>query len=385
VLPLPPKSQPTSRTIDNYNLPSSLILQDEGKPQDYGLPVLKVSKVCCSIRCLSVPVAWFIRIIRTIILCYILLLYTSLFCILSLFFLDPAQNGKLQTRRIAFSPDRRHILVTTHRNKLLAPGRMLIKNLFYKKKKKDSSTAEAEATSSSSVASGGGGGGGELYKMIPLAAIDRIQRGSYSHRFILARQEAASERDGDQVLQLLDKSGDTTCLSIVYRPGNNNTLIGDALDPQPAQQFETLDLLVPHAADYEVLVTVLESLHTLYTEENQRNSCNVRLLHAMWADLNKTWSSDMNYGEFLQLCDKMQVPLQRSALQQMFQQECARQQQKSAKHTDDLSFASVARLMERIRARAVPEDKDPFERLWMELISTDPGTLLSVAAMILGR
>jgi hypothetical protein len=236
-------------------------------------------------------------------------------------------------------------------------------------------------------------------KWIPLAAVDRIQRGSTSHRFVLARQQALLERDGQTVVKLLDrgeaKVGTASCLSIVYRvpaaapstSGKTNSNLSMMSNPSAALSsstetsfsrhqggravFETLDIAVPHAADYDALVMVLDGLHELCQQELQRDSCNIRLLNSMWVDFGKPWQSDIACSEFLSLCQALHVPTQRPALQALFQEECV----KCDRHDDlRLSFAAISKLMEHIRGTSMSLEKNPFERLWAELMASDPGT-----------
>ncbi|GKY90668.1 hypothetical protein MPSEU_000040200 [Mayamaea pseudoterrestris] len=375
--PLPPKSTSTKRTIGHYNLPESLIQppptssssssSSNGK-QEYGLPVLKVSK-----------------------------------------------TGKLQTRRLAFTPDHRHLLVTTNRYKH-TPSRMLkgfistIKRTATPNKKNKNIDAnislDVSVNSNSQQHLHSSDAAATLYtttaeldryrstqniKIIAIATIDRIQKGCHSRRFHLARKEAMLEKDGQAVLELLDQDGDVSCLSIVYYKTSNDSNShsvglhsgGLALSNQlndmslsstsSSSCLETLDIVVPHAADFEVLMTVLESLVVLQAEERQRYSTHLLALNAHLVDMNKGWHSDLNMSDFVNVCERMQAPLSRSECISLFQQECAKHS-KQQRRSDDvyLSYAAVANLLQVVRARSVPPEANPWERLWTELVATDP-------------
>jgi hypothetical protein len=233
----------------------------------------------------------------------------------------------LQTRRLAFSPDRRHILVTTNRIKGLKGLLKVVR-----------------------------GNNDKGTKIISLCAIDRIQSGSNSKRFVLARSDALVEGSAE-VVALLES--DAACISIVYRDPHREDLTS----------LETLDLVVPNAADYEVLLTVLENLQALYLEEQQRQTANIQLLNQYWVELDKEWQTDLNLNEWLSICDKMQVGLKRMGLIQMFKEECTRH---GREEQGLLTFAAAAKMLEDVRTRSVRPDSSPFEMLWSVLVQTDP-------------
>jgi hypothetical protein len=192
-------------------------------------------------------------------------------------------------------------------------------------------------------------------KRISLASFDRIQRGSSSKRFLVARREAV-EGSSEEVLKLLDS--DTACLSVVYTKHENGN---DTLD--------TLDLIVANAADYEVLLTVLENLHALHLEECQRQTGDIQLLHYYWVTMGKEWQSDMGLHEFLSLCEKLQVSIKRAGLICMFKEECTKY---GREEEQLLTFSAIANLLDHVRRLSVSPGKNPFEDLWAELVETDP-------------
>ena len=303
---LPSRSLSNKRGVERYSLPENLLVEDKSELNSVrgadktagGLPVLKVTKVSLNgTRLLIVN------------------------SIVSPVLASLKQTGKLQARRLAFTADRRNILVTTNRIKGL-------KHLF--KAAKD----------------------GAKPKVISLEAVDRVQRGSTSHRFLLARQDAVVDGAFD-VVKLIDEEDGPSCVSLVYRTHAS---------------LETLDLVVPNSIDFEVLLTTLEDLVALHHEERQRFCSSLQLLHHYWIDLDKPWESPLNASDFLSLCEKLQVPLKRAVLKIMFEQECAAQDSEDEK----LSFAAVANLLENIKKSSLPKEILPLERLWQELTETDP-------------
>jgi len=262
--------------------------------------------------------------------------------------------------------------VTTHKIK----GIKAIKGLFKK--------AKAATTGGGDQSATGGGDDHDGNKVISLEAIDRIQRGATSRRFLLARQDAQQASAAD-VLALLDEERQAACLSIVYyRSGTS------AVSSSSSNNLETLDLIVPNSADYEVLLASLEDLVSLHQEERQRFSPFLQLLHHYWVELGKEWHAPLSLGEFLQLCDKLQVPVKRGVLTILFKEDVALlsrgggsdgneqdegggdDQRRRHSHDDKMPFLSVAQLLETIYKSTLPKENVPVERLWRELSETDP-------------
>lgn len=233
------------------------------------------------------------------------------------------QTGKLQARRLALTPDRRNILVTTNRIKGL-------KSLL-----KVATRQEAAAP-----------------KVISLEAVDRIQRGATSRRFLLARQDAVKE-GAEQVLALLDEVSDPACVSIVHRVGTT---------------FDTLDIVVPNATDFETLLTALEDLVALHHEERQLFSASLQLLHHHWVGMGHEWQAGIRLNDFLQLAEELQVPLKREVLKIMFKEDCALHQRQS----ETMPFEDVGTILENIKKSTLPRENLPIERMWQELIDNDP-------------
>lgn len=215
-------------------------------------------------------------------------------------------------------------------------------------------------------------------KMVPLACIDRIQRGAHSKRFSIARQEALSSDEND-ILLLLEERDQPACLTIVYRPNDSGTTTagpltsslnrlhpnGGTATANYSTGLETLDLIIPKAADYEILLTALEDLTVIDRENRQRFTLNLQMLHNAWTELGKEWEAPIGHNDWLALCDKLQVPLKRSTVSALFKDETRDKDER-------LSFAEVATLLETVKYHAVPQDKNILERIWTDMVATDP-------------
>ena len=214
--------------------------------------------------------------------------------------------------------------------------------------------------------------------MVPLACIDRIQRGAHSKRFSLARHEALSSDEND-ILLLLEERDQPACLTIVYRPNDSSTTTagpltsslnrlhpnGGTVTSNYSTGLETLDLIIPKAADYEILLTALEDLTVIDRENRQRFTLNLQMLHNAWTELGKEWEAPIGHTDWLALCDKLQVPLKRSTVSALFKDETRDKEER-------LSFAEVATLLETVKYHAVPQDKNILERIWTDMVATDP-------------
>lgn len=391
---LPSKSLSNKRSIENYSIPE-VLLHDRGalKTRDeVGLEVLKVTKVgerslvlclyrCCLVVVLflcegSSPSLFWILYQPTVRPCWLTLArsFSTIFAIsLSLFLAyalihslthclhqTKTQTGKLQPRRLAISRDRRTILVTTHKVKS-------IKGLYRL-------LSGSDATA----------------KMIPLSAIDRIQRGPNTQRFRRAMELHAQSDTADLMGQLIDEERGV-CLSIVYREttmitasllsstsGNNNnnnssyattvTTTSSSTTASTAMalpSLETLDLVVPALAEYEVLLSALEDLVSLFKEEKQRFIGDVRRLQHLWTELGKGWDATITLSDWISLAERMRIPCPKAKLTSAFRNQSGA--------TNLLTLPQTGLLLQHVRIMINPADNThPIDALWKQIVQNDP-------------
>ncbi|KAL3942518.1 MAG: hypothetical protein SGBAC_003294 [Bacillariaceae sp.] len=175
-----------------------------------------------------------------------------------------SKTGTLATRRLAFSPNHRSLYMTTNKITGLSS---LIK--FVGKTKNESGAA-----------------------VIDISRIDSIWKGQLTQRFT----------------QCNDQSMEKTSLSILYLPSkysyNNHATL------------ETIDLIVPDPRDFQLLVTTLQDLMTLYQVQKRSLGTPLRLLEYHCLDMGKSSFSFVNnclvdritISEFYELCSRLNAP-----------------------------------------------------------------------------
>ena len=160
-------------------------------------------------------------------------------------------------------------------------------------------------------------------------------------------------------------SGCCCCLSIVY----------SSPEEQPSSEsslLESLDLVVPDPAQYRELVQTLQDLIVWQRRELEHYTPTMQFLHFHWMGLGQAWHAPLtSKEEWYALADRVQAPVKRSTLLGLW---------KERAHNDQLSFRDVALLLEDVRAQATAAAgvEDPLERLWLELVDTDPVPRTSV-------
>lgn len=253
------------------------------------------------------------------------------------------QTGKLYPRRLAFSQDHRSIYVTTNRFKS-------VKGFF----------RYALQTSREVTA-----------RTIEIGAIDHILRGQQTKRFALARVVALSN-DGDEVMRLMLDS-EIMSFSLVYRvpveaiSGSGIAMIDNTLAMRQgsSQRFETLDLILPNQQSYESLLRALENLVALHREEMKRFSRKILLMQLHWKDLGKTLADHLTATEWHVLCEKINIPLQRADQARVF-----KNYEKQLNEGEGMLFSYVGEILEDIESESRCDD--PCDRLWNEVVATDP-------------
>jgi hypothetical protein len=243
---------------------------------------------------------------------------------------------------LAITGDKRNLVITSHK---ITSLKGLFSRLQLNKKRR--SSAGASGGGGNSNAGGGGGGGSSAdaasasTKVISLEAIDRVQRGASTHKFVLARHEAqttgnviggggsggeGSNSASSVLLKLLNDSSPSSsssqpcCVSIIYYCSGNGNNGGNSSssDASSLLHLETLDLVVPDLTEYETLVTCLEDLHHLHCQERLRTSSHLQRLQAQWVAMGRAWHEPLREADFLALCDRLQVPLKRAVLSILF-------------------------------------------------------------------
>jgi Phosphatidylinositol-specific phospholipase C, X domain/Phosphatidylinositol-specific phospholipase C, Y domain/C2 domain len=265
-------------------------------------------------------------------------LYCSGFCALMLpvwCLLWFTQNGGLQLRHLAFSKDRRKLLVTSRRIRS-------VKGLW---------RAAMSSTVSTSATTG--------HKSIALHWMDRVDRGSLmsSPRLTLLEQSHtgldAAQRAAVQKYIVADQ-----CLSIVYTSSEG--------------RLESLDVVVPSKTDFDALLTSVDELMYLARKELNRYTSRMQCLHYHWMCLGKDWESPLSLPEVMTLSDAMQTPTaKKPMLSNLFKEKCAEAKE------ERLSMNTIAQLLQIVQDSPMPVSprasfRDPLHQLWVELVETDP-------------
>ena len=204
----------------------------------------------------------------------------------------------------------------------------------------------------------------------------------------MARMAALSS-EGDTVMKLMLDS-EATSLSLVYRvpegpsAATSNNEIGlsttsiassfgipllleggtSKLHHFRQHRFETLDLILPNAEAYRTLLQALTDLVGLHREERQRYSRNILVLHRHWSDLGKHISDSMSSAEWLVLCERMNVPMARADHLRLF-----RNYERQLNEGEGMLLSYVGEILEDLDAEQL---NDPCDRIWSELVATDP-------------
>jgi len=177
------------------------------------------------------------------------------------------KNGKLQARNLAFSSDRRSLLVTSSRIKS-------IRCLF----KADGNT-----------------------KKLDISRIDRIQKGLHTSRF---RRANPLEEEEDRNNSNNNKLNSPELIQDVLQQGKTMSIIYEA-----EGIFESLDLAISDQDDYDNLLGALEGLVQLHRDESESTSKALQLLQYHWVDMGKslenTQDGPLSLSDFLQLADRM--------------------------------------------------------------------------------
>lgn len=346
----------------------------------------------------------------------------------SLVFSISFQNGKLQARRLAVSPDNRCLLITTNRVKSL---KSLIK------------VATRNSDDANST------------KVIDVSRIDRIVRGQLSNRFLMQNhfyddhsqfQKNKNEENITSDADILLQEHETTSLTIVYRQtnterqsssstnpagegfgniisntiGNRRRSNGSAMGSITGSQsgnlsvgstknvkgknskasasscayyggYECLDLCLTNAKDFERLAGSLEELVDLYQEERQWMERSVLLFQYHWVDMGRTGlRSPISAGEWVNLCNRLNSPLDKAEIRALYKDMQSELKRACKELGTDLDFLdsglppwAVAELLKDLHFQSTTAmglkytKQDPTLRLWHEILESDPVPVLN--------
>ncbi len=318
------------------------------------------------------------------------------------------QNGKLQARRLAISPDNRSLLITTNRVKSL-------KTLF---RAATGNTSDASST-----------------KVIDLSRIDHIVEGQLSNRFLMQNhtvddhnqfmKESNDSSNADIKLQEQEK----TSLTIVYRqtkserlastPSNLSTdgffsgNIGGSDESVSTSVsgivkskegkgsessscayyggYECLDLCLVDEKDFKELSETLQQLLDLYKKERQSMERSVLLFQYHWVDMGRTGlRNPVSIGEWVSLCNRLNAPLDRGDVKSLYKDMQGELKVACKELGTDMDFLNsglppwaVAELLKDLHFQSISSmglkytKQDPTLRLWHEILESDPVPILN--------
>lgn len=147
-----------------------------------------------------------------------------------------------------------------------------------------------------------------------------------------------------------------------------------------SRTLETLDLIVPSSQHFKELYNALQDMLAMYHKVQTQSGRTTLLLEYLWIDMGKTdLKETLSHSEWLELCDRLNVPLKRNLCSNLFR-EVSKQVRKQSKHFSGggLPLWAVAELLNDVRFHYVdeaglkPVHQDPMLRLWYDLLTTDP-------------
>ena len=138
-------------------------------------------------------------------------------------------------------------------------------------------------------------------------------------------------------------------------------------------RFDTLDLVILKAADYQLLATTLEEVVTCYQEDIKITFPEMLFLEYHWIDMEKELSHKCNQSEFLLLCENMNMPVKKPELQSFFREFC----QQLGLDDESINIRQANALLEEIKevcvsAVGIDEVDHPLHQIWSRILETDP-------------
>mmetsp|Transcript_7390 Transcript_7390/g.18142 ORF Transcript_7390/g.18142 Transcript_7390/m.18142 type:complete len:1580 (-) Transcript_7390:162-4901(-) len=299
-----------------------------------------------------------------------------------------SKSGKLEPRRLAFSPDNRCLNITTNRV-------MSLKGLF--------------------KAATGNGREPISTKVIDISRIDRILTGvQLSRRFLqsVEQPDAPDELTNDPSKSLtivyrqtkaeVESSSTFSLDSFSPTKSNSKGLIGGSpgrgnnqyhanlqLQQQDATNifsgWEFLDLVIPNPKEFKTLVKILKELIECSREERKSLEKTVKLLRYHWIDMGKSdVSENLSSNEWVELCNRLNAPLRRQDAVALFRDMKSELRRACKELGTDMDLDTglppwaIAELLNDLQYHSMAVagfkyiKQDPMLRLWHEIMESDP-------------
>ena len=167
---------------------------------------------------------------------------------------------------------------------------------------------------------------------------------------------------------------DSRCVSIIYRvSAAQESRFLESKGRGGPHRFDTLDLIVSKPDDYLFLVTTLQDIVKRYREDIKSYSPRLLFMEFHWIDLEKELSQKINYADFVTLCDRMNLPLQKSQIQSYYKDFC----RELGAEDDCINFRQTCSLIDLIQEVSVDYldgegESHPIDQLWRRILETDP-------------
>eukprot|EP00934_Nitzschia_sp_Nitz4_P002523 Nitzschia sp. Nitz4//scaffold6_size259037//228939//233468//NITZ4_001122-RA/size259037-augustus-gene-0.307-mRNA-1//1//CDS//3329557037//2513//frame0 len=278
------------------------------------------------------------------------------------------KNGKLQARRLAFSLDNRALLVTSNKVTSLGSG---LKKLV-----------------GGQGASETGNGLAVSLQSIDVSRMDHHIQGQVTKRFGLAKSNPENSAivttlvsaisDPDNDLRLLE----SLSLSLLYRECSKDTLMGKPETTKEGRQpraLESLDLIVPNPQHFKDLSKALQTVMDMYTKYREVTDSTTLLLENLYVEMGKSFDSGMSNGEWLAICDKMNVGSKRAQCSNLYK-EALKKLPKDGRIKGGLPFSFVVNLWDELcYNHSLELSSHPLSRLWENVRGSDPVTVITRA------
>ncbi len=164
-------------------------------------------------------------------------------------------------------------------------------------------------------------------------------------------------------------------LSLFYRECQKDRLYPKK--DEKLRTLETLDLIVPSSQQYKELLNALQDLLAMQKLVRSNTDRTTLLLEYLWIDSGKELRDILSNAEWLDLCERLNVPHKRSLLSSLFK---TVQKRMNAQRLigGGLPLSAIAELLNDVRFNYLdesgpkPPHHDPLLRLWNEILTTDP-------------
>jgi hypothetical protein len=254
---------------------------------------------------------------------------------------------------------------------------------------------------------------------IDVSRMDHVIPGQITKRFFLAQDslQAAGENNDNGGLNLTGgvETAQELSLSLLYRDATgsggggtsssssntkerstnlfqrNSSSTGDKKkhninkhlsNDKKHRTLETLDLIIPSSQQFKDLLHALKDILAMYGKVRSQTDQTTLLLEYLWMDMGKEdLTATLSQTEWLDVCDRLNVPLKRNLCSTLFREVSKQVPNKSSRFVggkNGLPLWAVAELLNDVRfhyldeAGLKPVSQDPMLRLWYELLTTDP-------------